>query len=101
MKNFTEVKLEIFAPREYALQIRDKLAEIGVGHIGEYDHCVAIHPVQGYYRPLPDSKPFEGEVGQEGLYCCPSVQSLYTNSVFHRLVATLKNTNSPSVSLTP
>ena len=53
MENFTDVKLEIFVPQEYALKIRDHLAEIGVGRIGDYDHCVAIYQVQGYFRPLP------------------------------------------------
>ena len=31
MQNFTDVKLEIFVPQEYALKIRDELAKIGVG----------------------------------------------------------------------
>jgi len=62
MKNFTDVKLEIFAPQEYALKIRDELARIGVGRIGNYDHCLAISPVQGYYRPLPGADPFEGKI---------------------------------------
>jgi hypothetical protein len=64
MKNFTDVKLEIFVPQEYVLKIRDELAKIGVGRIGNYDHCVAIHPVQGYYRPLEGANPFEGEIGK-------------------------------------
>jgi hypothetical protein len=64
MENFTDVKLEIFVPQEYALKIRDELAKIGVGRIGSYDHCVAISPVQGYYRPLPGAEPFEGQVGK-------------------------------------
>lgn len=64
MDNFMEVKLEIFVPQEYALQIRDELAKIGVGRIGNYDHCVAIYPVQGSYRPLPGANPFEGEIGR-------------------------------------
>ncbi|MBT7775261.1 MAG: cytochrome C biogenesis protein, partial [Anaerolineae bacterium] len=51
MQNFTDVKLEIFIPQEYALQIRDELAKIGVGVIGDYDHCVAVSPVKGYFRP--------------------------------------------------
>jgi hypothetical protein len=62
MKNFTNVKLEIFAPQEYALKIRDELAKIGVGRIGDYDHCLAISPVQGYYRPLPGADPFKGQI---------------------------------------
>jgi hypothetical protein len=64
MEQFTYVKLEIFVPKEYALKIRDELAKIGVGRIGSYDHCVAISPVQGYYRPLPGAEPFEGQIGK-------------------------------------
>jgi hypothetical protein len=60
MKDFTDVKLEIFVPKEYALKIRDELAKIGVGRIGNYDHCLAISSVQGYYRPLPGAEPFDG-----------------------------------------
>ena len=64
MQNFTEVKLEVFVPQEYAFQIRDELAKIGVGTIGDYDHCVAIFPVTGYFRPLAEANPFEGEIGE-------------------------------------
>ena len=64
MQNFTDVKLEIFVPQDYAFQIRNELAKIGVGRIGNYDHCVALTTVQGYFRPLEGSKPFEGEIGK-------------------------------------
>jgi hypothetical protein len=64
MENFTDVKLEIFVPQDYAFKIRDELAKVGVGRIGEYDHCVATYPVKGYFRPLPGADPFEGEVGK-------------------------------------
>jgi len=64
MEDFTDVKLEIFVPQEYALKIHKALAEIGVGVIGNYDHCVAMYPVQGYYRPLEGANPFEGKIGE-------------------------------------
>lgn len=64
MENFTDVKLEIFVPKEYAFQIRDELAKIGVGRIGDYDHCVAMVPVRGFFRPLPGTNPFDGEIGE-------------------------------------
>ena len=64
MQNFTDVKLEIFVPQDHALKIRDELAKIGVGVIGNYDHCMAMSPVQGYFRPLPGADPFDGEVGK-------------------------------------
>ena len=64
MENFTDVKLEIFVPQDYALKLRDELAKVGVGRLGNYDHCVAITSVQGYFRPLIGARPFEGEVGK-------------------------------------
>lgn len=64
MENFIDVKLEIFVPQEYAFKIRDQLAKIGVGRIGDYDHCVAISSVKGYFRPLPGANPFNGEIGR-------------------------------------
>jgi hypothetical protein len=62
MENFTYIKLEIFVPQEYALKVRDELAKIGVGVIGNYDHCVALTTVRGFFRPLQGADPFEGEV---------------------------------------
>lgn len=64
MENFTVIKLEIFVPQEHALKIRDELAKIGVGVIGNYDHCVAITPVRGFFRPMEGANPFEGEIGK-------------------------------------
>ena len=64
MEDFTDVKLEIFVQEDYAFKIRDELAKIGVGRLGDYDHCVAIYQVQGYFRPLPGANPFKGEIGK-------------------------------------
>ena len=64
MEDFAELKLEIFVPQEYAFQVRDELAKIGVGRIGDYDHCVAMTAVRGFFRPLPGSDPFEGQEGK-------------------------------------
>ncbi|NWG05231.1 MAG: divalent cation tolerance protein CutA [Chloroflexi bacterium] len=61
MQNFTDVKLEIFVPQDHALKLADALSKIDVGVIGNYDHCVALTPVRGFFRPLPGSNPFEGE----------------------------------------
>ena len=64
MENFTDVKLEIFVPQEFAFKIRDELAKIGVGRIGDYDHCVAMVSARGFFRPLPGANPFDGEIGE-------------------------------------
>jgi hypothetical protein len=64
MEDFIFVKLEIFVPQDYALKIRDELAKIGVGVIGDYDHCVAMVSVRGFFRPLPGANPFDGQIGE-------------------------------------
>jgi hypothetical protein len=64
MNNFTDVKLEIFIPQDHAMKVADALSEIGVGVIGNYDHCMALIPVRGFFRPLPGSNPFDGEEGK-------------------------------------
>jgi hypothetical protein len=64
MEKFTDVKLEIFVPQEYALKIRDQLAKPGVGRLDNYDHCISVYTVQGYFRPLPGANPFRGEIGR-------------------------------------
>lgn len=37
-------------------------AEIGV--IGNYDACLTTMTVKGYWRPLSNAKPFNGEIGK-------------------------------------
>lgn len=64
MNDFTDVKLEIFVPQGHVEKVRDALVETGVGVIGNYDHCFAISQVQGSFRPLEGSDPFDGKVGR-------------------------------------
>lgn len=64
METFPHVKLEIFVPQDHALKLADALSEIGVGVIGNYDHCVALTPVRGFFRPMEGANPFEGKVGE-------------------------------------
>jgi hypothetical protein len=64
MQNFTDVKLEIFVLQGHAMKLADALSEIGVGVIGNYDHCVALTPVRGSFRPMEGANPFEGKVGE-------------------------------------
>jgi hypothetical protein len=60
---FKAIKLEIFIPEDHIDPLREALHEVGVGRLGEYDHCLSVTQVSGYWRPLPGSDPHEGEVG--------------------------------------
>ena len=58
------VKLEIFIPESHVHFLSDELAKIGVGKIGNYDHCSSMSKVSGTWRPLPGSDPYQGEIGK-------------------------------------
>jgi len=71
LKAITDVKIEIFIPEAYVPALRDVLSEASAGRIGDYDHCVSVSDVRGYWRPLEGATPFLGEVGKisEGREC--------------------------------
>ncbi len=62
--NLKYVKVEVLLPEEYIVELRNRLNEIGVLTIGNYDHVVSYSYVKGYWRPLKESKPVNGTVGE-------------------------------------
>lgn len=71
METFNEVKIEIYIPEHYIERLRDELHLVNAGRIGNYDHCISITDVRGYWRPLEGASPFQGQVGEiaEGTEC--------------------------------
>lgn len=61
---FEQVKFEIFIPCDYLPALRDVLHDAGAGRIGNYDHCLSVSEVSGYWRPLGGARPFDGTIGQ-------------------------------------
>lgn len=58
------IKIEVFIPTEYVDNLRMALGNIGAGRIGNYDYCSSVTNVRGYWRPLHNSEPFQGEIGK-------------------------------------
>ena len=56
-------KIIVFAPRDAADPVRQALAEVGAGAIGDYDSCTFSSPGEGRFRPLEGANPAIGEVG--------------------------------------
>ena len=54
---FKEVKIEIYIPEEYVVNLRDELNKVNAGHIGKYDNCISYAKTKGYWRPLDGSNP--------------------------------------------
>ena len=61
---FKEVKIEVYIPGEFNEILRDRLTKIGACKLGNYDHCISITEVKGYWRPLNGSNPYKGEQGK-------------------------------------
>ncbi|GAA0773776.1 divalent cation tolerance protein CutA [Clostridium subterminale] len=68
---FKEVKIEIYVPEEYVIELRDELNKVNACKIGNYDNAISITNVRGYWRPLEGSNPFNGEIDKvcEGQEC--------------------------------
>jgi hypothetical protein len=64
MQPITRIKIEIFIPETHLDLLREALAQAGVGVVGNYDHCLAVARVEGYWRPLPGADPYAGTVGE-------------------------------------
>jgi hypothetical protein len=63
MKDFTAVKLEVYAPEEFVSIIQETLHKVGAGKLGHYDRVLSQIPAKGYWRPLEGSQPHSGWIG--------------------------------------
>ena len=69
---FKYCKMEIFVPKTHLAGIQSALQEVDAGHIGNYDSCMSVSPVEGYWRPLDGCHPYLGEIGE--ISCEPELK---------------------------
>ena len=75
-------KLEIFLPPSHLEVLQKALQEVDAGHIGNYDFCMSVSPVTGYWRPLDGCNPYIGTNGE--ISCEPELKvevTVYTENV--------------------
>lgn len=61
---FSEVKIEVYIPGAYLERLRNELTQIGACKVGNYDQVASFSIIQGSWRPLEGSSPFDGEIGK-------------------------------------
>lgn len=62
---FSIFKVETFIPEEYVKKLRNNLNDIGALTIGgNYDNCMSMCKVIGFWRPLKGAEPFEGKIDE-------------------------------------
>ena len=62
--DFKKVKIEVYIPEEYRDKLREALNDIGVLGVGNYDNVMSVTKVTGYWRPLKNANPFDGEINK-------------------------------------
>lgn len=58
------VKIEIYIPKSHFEELRLILIEAKAGNHGNYDSCLSVTEVEGYWRPLEGANPYNGKVGK-------------------------------------
>ena len=88
---FKYCKLEIFLPPTHLEVVQKALRKVDAGHIGNYDSCMSVSPVTGYWRPLDGCDPYIGTNGE--ISCEPEVKvevTVYTENVDKTIEAVKK-----------
>ena len=88
---FKYCKLEIFLPPTHLEVVQKALQEVDAGHIGNYDSCMSVSPVTGYWRPLDGCDPYIGTNGE--ISCEPELKvevTVYTENVDKTIEAVKK-----------
>lgn len=58
------VKFEVYIPREFFLELMEKLNSIDALKIGNYDSCIGYTEFTGHFRSLEGASPFIGNINE-------------------------------------
>lgn len=57
------LKIEVFIPEDYVVELANGLNESSFLKDGNYDYVFTTTRVKGHFRPIEGSNPFSGELG--------------------------------------
>ncbi|MDO5713387.1 MAG: divalent cation tolerance protein CutA [Tissierellia bacterium] len=57
------IKVEVYIPEDFVIKLANALNEKDFLKEGNYDYAFATTEVTGYWRPLEEASPYEGEIG--------------------------------------
>jgi len=83
-------KLCVFIPESHLQQVKNAMFEAGAGKIGDYDHCCWQTLGQGQFRPLANSQPFIGKVGEVEFVDEYKVELVVADNRLKKTIAAMK-----------
>jgi len=83
-------KLCVFIPESHLQKVKDAMFSAGAGKIGNYDHCCWQTHGQGQFRPLPDSQPHIGTIGEIEFIDEVKVELVVSNEQIKTVIESMK-----------
>ncbi|EDK34174.1 cytochrome c biogenesis protein [Clostridium kluyveri] len=89
--DYENFKIETFIPEDYVDKLRESLNNIGALNVGgNYDNCMSVSKVTGYWRPLQGADPFQGTVNEVSKEEECKVEFRCRNKIVYKAVSTIK-----------
>lgn len=86
-------KVVVFVPADHADAMRQALAEIGCGKLGNYDRCAYTMSGTGSFRPNAEANPYIGQALQEEHVAEERVEMIFPAPLLHKVIATIYRTH--------
>lgn len=80
------LKLAVFIPTANAESLREALAKVGAGRIGDYEACSYTTTGEGRFRALAGATPFVGSVGELHVEEEVKVEVVFPESIKNRVL---------------
>jgi hypothetical protein len=86
-------KISVYIPSDYLEEVKLSMFNQGGGRLGNYDHCAWQVLGQGQFRPLEQSNPFKGQIGNKEVLDEYLVEMICDNDHIKSVIAALKKSH--------
>lgn len=84
------MKLAVYIPLEHAEKMRLALAQVGAGHLGQYDSCSFQTSGEGRFRPLDGAEAYIGETGKLETVQEVKIEVVFPESIKNKVLKTMQ-----------
>ena len=89
----TLCKLSVFVPEDYSKQVSEALFKAGAGNIGNYSDCSFTQNGTGTFKPLENSNPFEGKIGEISKSKEQKVEVIVSSHILNSVLNAMKSSH--------
>ncbi|MFA6074973.1 MAG: Nif3-like dinuclear metal center hexameric protein [Negativicutes bacterium] len=83
-------KLVVFVPVDALDVVRDAILEAGAGNTGNYSHCTFIATGEGSFKPLSESNPSYGKIGEISIVPEYRLETIVPEILLNKVVKAMK-----------